>query len=109
MKRAVPQWSGYNIAIELGKTPANIVISAMPTTCMNLFPVSHIVRLSCHKYGTIEPEKPHTQGNLWRYIMIGCRDLSQIRRDQRIGSPTWGTIMVHSLSNRLTSIGTVSC
>jgi hypothetical protein len=83
------------------------VISSMPTTCMNLFPVSHIDRLSHRKYGTIELENPHILGNMLRNVTTQRRDLSQIRRDGRIGSPTRGTIMVHSLSNRLTSIGTV--
>jgi hypothetical protein len=84
-----------------------IVISSMPTTCMNLFPVSHSDRLSHRKYGTIELEIPHILGNMLRNVTTQRRDLSQIRRDGRIGSPTRGTIMVHSLSNRLTSIGTV--
>ncbi len=76
---------------------------------MNLFPDSHIDRLCHRKYGTIELEKPHIRGDLWRYIMTRCRDLSQIRRDPRIGSPTPGTIMVHSLTHRFTLIGTVPC
>jgi hypothetical protein len=58
MKRAVPQWSGYNKAIERSTIPVDIVISSMPITCMNLIPVSQTDRLSHRKYGTIELENP---------------------------------------------------